>query len=75
MSGILRSRDVSPPELARRASMIADHPEIGRAIGSGGAYRELAVPVLNAVYVYRYSIRQDRIRILRVFHSREQREG
>lgn len=61
-------------EISRRARLIADHPDIGRAVGPDGVYRELAMPVLNAVYVFRYRIRKDDIRILRVFHSRERRD-
>ena len=62
------------PEIVKRARMVADHPEIGRAVGTGGAYRDLAMPVLNAVYVFRYAVRRDHVRMLRVFHSRERRE-
>ena len=62
------------PEIARRARMIADHPEIGRAVGPDRIYRELAMPILNAVYVFRYSIRPDHVRLLRVFHGRERRD-
>ena len=62
------------PEIVKRARMIADYPEIGRVIDPAGTYRELGMPALNAIYVLRYSIRQDHVRILRVFHSREQRD-
>lgn len=61
------------PEIMKRARMIGDHPGIGRVIEKGGIYRELNVSVLNGIYVFRYSIRPDHIRILRVFHGRENR--
>ncbi|KPF96388.1 hypothetical protein IP86_16540 [Rhodopseudomonas sp. AAP120] len=60
------------PEIVRQARLIADYPQIGR-IGSGG-YRELNLPVLNAVYVLRYTLDAEAILMLRVFHSREQRD-
>jgi plasmid stabilization system protein ParE len=62
------------PEIARRARMIADYPEIGRSVSRDGGFRELSMPVLNAAYVFRYSIRTDHVRMLRVFHSRERRD-
>jgi plasmid stabilization system protein ParE len=61
-------------EIVRRARMIAAYPEIGRSVGHDGGYRELSMPVLNATYVFRYSLGHDHVRMLRVFHGREQRE-
>ncbi|NEW88354.1 type II toxin-antitoxin system RelE/ParE family toxin [Rhodopseudomonas sp. WA056] len=60
------------PEIVKQARLIADYPRIGRP-GPGG-YRELNLPVLNAVYVLRYTFDGERILMLRVFHSREQRD-
>ena len=62
------------PEIVKRARMIADYPEIGRAADDGGTCREFSMPVLNATYVFRYSIRSDHIRMLRVSHGRENRD-
>ncbi|MGX7744865.1 type II toxin-antitoxin system RelE/ParE family toxin [Rhodopseudomonas parapalustris] len=59
-------------DIVKRARLIADYPQVGR-LGSGG-YRELNLPVLNAVYVLRYTFDGERILMLRVFHSREQRD-
>jgi plasmid stabilization system protein ParE len=61
------------PQIIKRGRMIADYPEVGRVADDGGNYRELSLSVLNATYVFRYSIRPDHIRILRVFHGREHR--
>ncbi len=61
------------PEIIKRARMIADYPEVGRSVEFEGAYRELSMSVLNATYVFRYSIRSDHVRLLRVFHGREHR--
>jgi plasmid stabilization system protein ParE len=61
------------PEIIKRARMIADYPEIGRVVDDASSYRELNVSVLNAIYVFRYSVRHDHIRMLRVFHGRENR--
>lgn len=61
------------PEIVKRARMIADYPELGRAVADD-TYRELSMSVLNATYVFRYNIQRDHIRMLRVFHGREQRD-
>lgn len=61
------------PEILKRAQLIADDPDLGRLIGQG-AYRELSCPILGATYVFRYRRNGNDLLILRVFHSREQRE-
>jgi plasmid stabilization system protein ParE len=38
-------------------------------------YREIALQVLNAVYVFQYRYDGERIVMLRVFHGREARGG
>jgi toxin ParE1/3/4 len=60
------------PEIVKRARLIADYPRSGRP-GPGG-YRELSLPVFNAIYVFRYTLDAGGVLMLRVFHSREQRD-
>ena len=47
---------------------------IGRPTEGRREYRELALEVLNAVYVFRYRYDGERLVMLRVFHGRERRE-
>ena len=62
------------PEIRKRAEIIGDYPESGRPIRAGG-FRELSLPIMGATYVFRYASGRNGVVILRVFHSREQREG
>jgi plasmid stabilization system protein ParE len=61
-------------EIKVKASILSEHPLIGRAIEGRAEYRELVLEVLNAQYVFRYGFDGARLVMLRVFHSREQRE-
>jgi plasmid stabilization system protein ParE len=69
------------PELAKivattirdRASVLAEHPLIGRQIAGRPEFRELVLDVLKASYVFRYAIDGARLVMLRVFHHRELR--
>eukprot|EP01035_Chromulina_nebulosa_P013794 gene13793-biopygen11711 len=62
------------PEIRRRAEIIGDYPESGHPIRARG-FRELSLPIMGATYVFRYASDRNGVVILRVFHSREQREG
>ncbi|HEY4985786.1 MAG TPA: type II toxin-antitoxin system RelE/ParE family toxin [Bradyrhizobium sp.] len=74
---------ITPPELApliaseivKRVRIIAEHPQLGRPIAGREDFRELVLPVLKAAYVFRYAYDGNRLVMLRVFHSREQREA
>ena len=61
------------PAIRRRAEIIGDYPESGRLIGTG-RFRELSLPIMGATYVLRYASDRNGVVILRVFHSREQRD-
>jgi hypothetical protein len=61
--------------LERVRIIIAEHPQLGRPIAGRDDYRELVLRVLNAAYVFRYAYDGNRLVMLRVFHSREQREA
>jgi len=45
-----------------------------RPIAGRDDYRELVLSVLKAAYVFRYAYDGNRLVMLRVFHTREQRE-
>ena len=62
-------------EILDRVRIIAEHPQLGRPIAGRDDYRELVLPVLNAAYVFRYAYDGNRLVMLRVFHSKEQREA
>jgi addiction module RelE/StbE family toxin len=61
-------------EIKHKAHILSDHPLIGRPIAGRSEYRELVLEVANAKYVFRYVFDGKRLVMLRVFHSREQRE-
>ena len=61
-------------EIKLKASLLSEHPLIGRAIEGRPEYRELVLEVLNARYVFQYGFDGERLVMLRVFHSREARE-
>lgn len=60
-------------DILSRAEILQDYPESGRSIRDRG-FRELTVPVMGATYILRYAMDRDRVVVLRVFHSREQRD-
>jgi len=62
-------------EILKRARIISEHPQLGRPIDGRSDYRELILPVRNATYVFRYGYDGERLVMLRVFHSREDREA
>jgi plasmid stabilization system protein ParE len=62
-------------EILKRASIISEFPELGRPIDGRNDYRELILPVRNATYVFRYRYYRERLVMMRVFHSREDRQA
>jgi plasmid stabilization system protein ParE len=60
-------------EIIAKADMIAANPRIGRALDERKAFRQIVLRVLNAAYVFQYRYDGNRLVVLRVFHSREQR--
>jgi plasmid stabilization system protein ParE len=62
-------------EILERVRIIAEHPQLGRPIAGRDDYRELVLRILSAAYVFRYAYDGNRVVMLRVFHSREQREA
>jgi plasmid stabilization system protein ParE len=69
------------PEAAKRAvraiqvgaKSLIEHPRAGRALDDETGRRELFVPFGAAAYVLRYFLLDDRIVVVRVWHSREKR--
>ena len=69
-----RLAEVVAAEIQRKARILEEHPLIGRSIQGRPEYRELALKVLNATYVFRYAFDGERLVMLRVAHGRERRE-
>jgi toxin ParE1/3/4 len=65
--------EIVAAEIMARARILVAHPLLGRAIEGRQEYRQLVLKVLNAAYVFRYAVEGERVVILRVFHSREDR--
>lgn len=73
--------DKSPQAANRAAAVIrggaktlADFPAIGKPMNDGTERRELFMPFGTANYVLRYRMDQDIVVIIRVWHSRENRD-
>jgi toxin ParE1/3/4 len=60
-------------EILNKAQVLSNHPELGRPMEGRREYREIALQVLNAVYIFQYRLDGERIVMLRVFHGREAR--
>ena len=60
-------------EIKEKARILAEHPLLGRSLQGRPEYRELVLEVANAKYIFRYAFDGERLVMLRVFHSREQR--
>ena len=71
------------PKAARRAAQcikaaanqLIEFPEIGKPLQDGTERRELYAPFGNGAYVLRYQLKGEDVVILRVWHSREDRES
>jgi plasmid stabilization system protein ParE len=61
-------------EIKAKAEILAAHPLLGRPLAGREEYRQIVLLVLNARYVFQYRYDRDRLVMLRVFHSREERE-
>lgn len=61
-------------EIVRKTQVLSEHPRLGSPIQGRPEYRQLVLQVLNAAYVFQYRLDGERIVMLRVFHSRENRE-
>lgn len=59
--------------IRKGADQLADFPDIGRPMNDGTGRRELFVPFGSTSYVLRYILDTQKIVIIRVWHSREQR--
>jgi toxin ParE1/3/4 len=73
--------DKSPKGASRAAEVIrngakklADFPEIGKPINDDTGRRELFLPFGAGSYVLRYRVDQDIVVIIRVLHSKENRD-
>lgn len=73
--------DKSPAAAARAAQTIlkganalAEFPEVGRPMNDGTGRRELFIPFGAGSYVLRYILEGQTVFIIRVWHSRENRE-
>jgi len=62
-------------EIIAKASMLAEHPQLGHPIAGRAEYRQVVLQVVNAPYVFQYRVDGDRLVMLRVFHGREWRAG
>jgi len=61
-------------EILAKADSLVSHPRLGRPVAGRPEYREIVLRVLGADYVFQYRATPERVVILRVFHSRENRD-
>lgn len=66
--------EIVAAEIKHKARIVSEHPFVGRAIAGRPQHRELVLEVLKAKYVFRYAFDGERLVMLRVFHSREERK-
>jgi plasmid stabilization system protein ParE len=69
-----RIADLAARELGNKVEILADFPFLGRLVPEQPQYRGLLVTTLNTKYIVQYSIEEEAVMILRVFHGRERRE-
>ncbi len=65
--------EVIGAEIVRKTEVLRRYPKLGRTLAGRDQYREITLPVLNAMYVLRYAFDGERLVVLRIFHSREDR--
>jgi plasmid stabilization system protein ParE len=65
--------EVVAAEIVRKTEVLRRYPKLGRAVEERDEYREISLPVLNAIYVLQYAFDGERLVVLRIFHSREDR--
>jgi toxin ParE1/3/4 len=61
-------------EIIKKARILGEHAQFGRAIGGGAGFRQAVLQVANAKYIFQYRIDGERLVVLRVFHGRETRD-
>jgi toxin ParE1/3/4 len=61
-------------EIIRKAQILAEHVQLGRAVRGKAEFRQAVLQVANAQYIFQYRIDGDRLVMLRVFHGREVRD-
>jgi hypothetical protein len=66
--------EVVAEEIIEKAQILVDHSQLGWPIAGRQDCRQLLLSVLNATYVFQYRFDGRRLLMLRVFHSRENRE-
>ncbi|HVY21572.1 MAG TPA: type II toxin-antitoxin system RelE/ParE family toxin [Bauldia sp.] len=59
--------------LTEKVTPLAVFPELGVAVSKRRHFRSMVLRVLNGSYVVQYQIIGDIVRVLRVFHAREDR--
>lgn len=60
--------------ILERTTLLAEFPGLGHPVPDRPAFRECVIRVLRASYVVRYRESNDAVVLVRVFHSREDRE-
>jgi plasmid stabilization system protein ParE len=61
-------------EIIAKATVLSEHPRLGRPMAGREEYRQIVLQVLGAAYVFQYRFDDERLVMLRVFHARETRE-
>jgi plasmid stabilization system protein ParE len=59
--------------IRKAAAVLRDRPELGRAIDDE-EFRDLVAPFGGGAYVLRYRIDEDAVVVVRVWHSKEERD-
>jgi toxin ParE1/3/4 len=60
-------------EIKEKTKLLSEQPLLGRPLAGRDEYRQMALQVLNAVYVFQYRYDGKRLVMLRIFHAREAR--
>lgn len=62
-------------EIEAGAASLLEHPRAGKRMDDESERREWFIPFGVGAYVLRYRLQEDRIVVIRVWHSRESRGG